>query len=170
MAPKRGGASKPRPEPNFTEKQGSRLTCNATSRSFGRFAAERRAEKGLELPETFRFLGFKRICSTRRDGAFQLKRFTRRDRMRLRLRLQSIRKQLHKRKHDPIAEQGRWLGQMVRGYFAYDAVPTDAAALAAFRFQVMRHWRHALSWRNQRHHITWDWMNHLPGVRRTLVS
>jgi RNA-directed DNA polymerase len=67
--------------------------------AFGRFAAERRAQKGLGLPETFTFLGFNHICSTRRDGAFQLKRFTRRDRMRLRL--QSIRKQLHKRKHDP---------------------------------------------------------------------
>ena len=127
--------------------------------AFGRFAAERRAEKGLGLPETFTFLGFNHICSTTRGGAFQLKRFTRRDRMRLRL--QSIGKQLHKRKHDPIPEQGRWLGQVVRGYFAYHAVPTNTAALKAFRFQVMRHWRHALTRRSQRHHITWDWMNRL---------
>jgi RNA-directed DNA polymerase len=127
--------------------------------AFGRFAAERRAERGLGLPETFTFLGFNHICSTRRDGAFQLKRFTRRDRMRQRL--QSIKKQLHKRKHDPIPEQGRWLGQVVRGYFAFHAVPTNTSALAAFRYQVMRHWRHALSRRSQRHHITWDWMNRL---------
>ncbi len=127
--------------------------------AFGRFAAERRAEKGLGSPETFTFLGFNHICSTTRGGAFQLKRFTRRDRMRLRL--QSIGKQLHKRKHDPIPEQGRWLGQVVRGYFAYHAVPTNTAALKAFRFQVMRHWRHALTRRSQRHHITWDWMNRL---------
>jgi len=127
--------------------------------AFGRFAAERRAEKGLGLPETFSFLGFTHICSTTRGGAFQLKRFTRRDRMRLRL--QSIRKQLHKRKHDRVPEQGRWLGQVVRGYFAYHAVPTNRAALAAFRFQVTRHWRHALIRRSQRHHITWDLMNRL---------
>jgi group II intron reverse transcriptase/maturase len=127
--------------------------------AFGRFAAERRAEKGLGLPETFTFLGFNHICSTTRGGAFQLKRFARRDRMRLTL--QSIGKQLHKRKHDSIPEQGRWLGQVVRGYFAYHAVPTNTAALKAFRFQVMRHWRHALIRRSQRHHITWDWMNRL---------
>ncbi len=127
--------------------------------AFGRFAAERRAVKGLGLPETFSFLGFTHICSTTRGGAFQLKRFTRRDRMRLRL--QSIRKQLHKRKHDRVPEQGRWLGQVVRGYFAYHAVPTNRAALAAFRFQVTRHWRHALIRRSQRHHVTWDLMNRL---------
>ena len=44
-----------------------------------------------------------------------------------------------------IPEQGRWLGQVVRDHFAYHAVPTNRAALAALRFQVMRHWRHALS-------------------------
>jgi RNA-directed DNA polymerase len=26
--------------------------------------------------------------------------------------------------HQPIPEQGRWLAQVVRGYFAYHAVPT----------------------------------------------
>ena len=30
-------------------------------------------------------------------------------------------------------EQGRWLAQVVRGYFAYHAVPTNSASLGAFR-------------------------------------
>jgi len=50
---------------------------------------------------------------------------------------------------------------MVRGYFAYHAVPTNTAALMAFRFQVMRSWRHALSKPGQRHHVTWDLMSRL---------
>ena len=53
---------------------------------FGRYAAERRARRGLDKPETFNFLGFTHICGRSRRGVFQLKRQTRRDRMRARLR------------------------------------------------------------------------------------
>src|ERR1700756_2138558 len=49
---------------------------------FGRFAADRRAQRGLGKPETFNFLGFTFICSTGRNGKFLLKRKTRRDRLR----------------------------------------------------------------------------------------
>ena len=53
---------------------------------FGRFAAKDRKSRGLGKPETFNFLGFTHICGRSRRGAFQLKRQTRRDRMRARLR------------------------------------------------------------------------------------
>ena len=43
---------------------------------FGRFAAERRAARGLGKPETFRFLGFTHICGKARNGRFKLKRIT----------------------------------------------------------------------------------------------
>src|SRR6516162_6790404 len=49
---------------------------------FGRYAAERRVRRGLGKPETFNFLGFTHICGRSRSGVFQLKRQTRRDRMR----------------------------------------------------------------------------------------
>ncbi|WP_456802628.1 reverse transcriptase domain-containing protein [Bradyrhizobium sp. USDA 4474] len=49
---------------------------------FGRFAAERRAHRGLGKPETFNFLGFTFICERNRRGQFLVKRTTRRDRMR----------------------------------------------------------------------------------------
>jgi RNA-directed DNA polymerase len=41
---------------------------------FGRYAAERRARRGLGKPETFDFLGFTHICGRSRQGVFQLKR------------------------------------------------------------------------------------------------
>src|SRR5215468_12242013 len=53
---------------------------------FGRFAAERRARRGLGKPETFNFLGFTFICGNTRTGQFQIKRKTRADRMRAKLR------------------------------------------------------------------------------------
>jgi hypothetical protein len=43
---------------------------------FGRFAAERRAGRGLRKPETFDFLGFTHICAKDRHGRFKLKRIT----------------------------------------------------------------------------------------------
>jgi RNA-directed DNA polymerase len=52
---------------------------------FGRFAADRRARRGLGKPETFKFLGFTFICGRSRQGRFVLKRKTRSDRMRARL-------------------------------------------------------------------------------------
>ena len=52
---------------------------------FGRFAAAQRAQRGLGKPETFNFLGFTFICGKSRSGKFQIKRKTRRDRMRAKL-------------------------------------------------------------------------------------
>lgn len=120
---------------------------------FGRFAARNRAMLGLSKPETFDFLGFTHICGRSLDGAFQLQRQTRRDRMRARLR--AIKETLRRRRHDSIPEQGRWLGQVVRGYFAYHAVPTNFRSLDAFRHYVLDLWRRALNRRSQRGRISW---------------
>jgi group II intron reverse transcriptase/maturase len=49
---------------------------------FGRHAAADRERRGLGKPETFAFLGFTHICAKSRSGGFQLRRKTRRDRMR----------------------------------------------------------------------------------------
>jgi group II intron reverse transcriptase/maturase len=120
---------------------------------FGRYAAERRARRGLGKPETFNFLGFTHISGRTRQGAFQLKRQTRRDRMRAKLR--AIKEELQRRMHEPIPLQGKWLGQVVRGYFAYHAVPTNGRRLKAFRDHVKDLWRRALRRRSQRDRSTW---------------
>ena len=43
----------------------------------------------------------------------------------MRAKLKEVKKELRRRMHQPIPEQGRWLAQVVRGYFAYHAVPTN---------------------------------------------
>src|SRR5712691_6942622 len=53
---------------------------------FGRFAAQNCKKRGLAKPETFKFLGFVLICGKSRRGDFQIKRKSRRDRMRTKLR------------------------------------------------------------------------------------
>ncbi len=83
---------------------------------FGRSAAESRKRRSLGKPETFTFLGFTHICDRTHRGKFLLERKTRRDRMRAKLK--AIKTQLRFKMHEPIPVQGRWLGQVVRGYFA----------------------------------------------------
>jgi group II intron reverse transcriptase/maturase len=120
---------------------------------FGRQAVDRRDRRGLGKPETFNFLGFTHICGRSRHGKFLLKRKSRRDRMRGKLK--EIKEEMRRRMHQSIPEQGRWLAQVVRGYFAYHAVPTNSAAIGAFRHHVADLWRCSLSRRSQRGRITW---------------
>ena len=123
---------------------------------FGRYAGERRQRRGQGKPETFQFLGFVFICGRSRRGGFQLQRRTRADRMRTRL--QEIKQALRLHMHSPIPEQGRWLRQVLTGYFAYHAVPTNLRSLAAFRFCVARTWRRVLSRRSQKARVNWERM------------
>jgi RNA-directed DNA polymerase len=115
---------------------------------FGRYAALNRRERGLGKPETFTFLGFTLICGTKRTGGFQLLRKTRRDR--LQATLQRVKEELLRRRHEPIADQGRWLTQVIRGFYAYHAVPTNHRALVLFRARLTRLWKGALMRRSQR--------------------
>jgi RNA-directed DNA polymerase len=120
---------------------------------FGRYAAVNRKRRGLCRPETFTFLGFIFICGRSRRGAFLLLRKTRSDRMRAKLR--QIKEELRRRMHEPIPAQGQWLKQVIRGYFAYHAVPTNSRALAAFRHHVTDLWRRTLRRRSQKDALTW---------------
>lgn len=126
---------------------------------FGRYAATVRARRGLGKPQTFDFLGFTHICGRSWRGKFMLLRFTRRDRMRARL--QAIKVELRRRMHVPIPDQGAWLQQVVRGYYAYHAVPTNFARLSAFRHHVIRLWQRVLSRRSQKSRVLWDRMYRL---------
>ncbi len=123
---------------------------------FGRWADERRQRSGKGKPEPFAFLGFLHICSKSRQGHFLLRRQTRPDRMRTTL--HAIREQLRKRMHEPVEEQGRWLRAVVRGYFAYHAVPSNGPALCNFRQRVILLWRHVLSRRSQNAYTPWRTM------------
>jgi RNA-directed DNA polymerase len=126
---------------------------------FGRFAANNRKQRGLGKPETFNFLGFTFICGKSRRGKFLIKRKSRRDRMQAKL--AEIKQALRRCMHQPIAVQGKWLKQVVRGYFNYHAVPTNRRALVAFRDEVIRRWRRTLSRRSQKGALTLEQMKML---------
>ncbi len=121
---------------------------------FGRFAHKQRARRRLNKPETFNFLGFTFICGQSRRGRFLLKRKSRGER--IRTKLKELREEMRSRRHQPVPEQGKWLGQVVRGFFAYHGVPTNIRALNVFRHRVMDLWRRSLKRRSQRDRTTWE--------------
>jgi RNA-directed DNA polymerase len=128
---------------------------------FGRFAAAGREKRGLGKPETFNFLGFTFICGRSRRGDFLLKRKSRQDRVRAKLK--EIKEELWRRMHQSIPEQGRWLAQVIRGFFNYHAVPTNFAALGKFRHQVVWLWFRTLRRRSQKDNTPWTRMEKLAG-------
>lgn len=120
---------------------------------FGSFAAQDRKAIGQGKPETFDFLGFTHICGKTRAGRFLLIRRTSKKRMRAKLK--QIRENLLRNRHLPLDTQGQRLEAVVRGYYAYHAVPTNMRRLSSFRSEVLRAWRHALRRRGQRSYVPW---------------
>src|SRR2546423_2079843 len=126
---------------------------------FGRFAAQNCKRRGRSKPETFKFLGFVLICDKSRRGDFRIRRKSRRDRMCAKL--QEIKEGLRQRMHRPIPETGKWLAQIVAGYFAYHAVPTNSPALSAVRSHALVIWHRQLCRRSQRARVLWTRMTNL---------
>jgi group II intron reverse transcriptase/maturase len=126
---------------------------------FGRYAAQNRAARSLGKPETFDFLGFTHICGKTKGGGFQVKRTTIAKRMRTKLK--EVKDQLMRMMHLAIPEVGQWLGSVVRGHFAYYAVPGNTEAIAEFAKQVARSWHRALERRSQQERVPWARMYQL---------
>lgn len=121
---------------------------------FGRYAADRRRLQREGKPETLDFLGFTHCCGQSQSGHFKIIRLTIKKRMRATL--AAIREALLRRRHEPVAVTGRWLGSVVRGYFNYHAVPGNMTRFGGFRSEVCRAWRFALLRRSQRHRMPWS--------------
>jgi group II intron reverse transcriptase/maturase len=110
-------------------------------------------------PRSFSFLGFEHCWGKKGNGRYDVVRRT--EPRRMRATLQAVKRQLVRRRHDPVPAQGKWLGQMLSGYFAYYAVPTNWQTLGRFRTEIIRLWRRQLRQRSQRTVLNWIRMNRL---------
>ncbi len=119
---------------------------------FGRFAREDRKGLGLRKPETFDFLGFTHIAGVNREGKFQLWRHT--SRKKRRQKLSRLKEESQRRRHQPVAEQHRWLCSVLQGHYRYYGVPTNERALSCFRKAVKAMWNRSLERRGQRRRWT----------------
>ena len=79
----------------------------------------------------------------------------------MKAKLKDVSNELRHRMHQSIPEQGKWLKQVVTGYFAYHAVPTNSAALVTFRDEIIVRWRRVLHRRSQKSALTWARMTKL---------
>jgi len=95
-------------------------------------------------PETFDFLGFTHICATMRDGRFWVRRSGCAPSC-------EVKDQLTRRRHHPIAEQGRWLASVVRGLPRLLRRAGNRVAVASFRTQVTKLWHGTRERRSQAH-------------------
>ena len=118
---------------------------------FGRYASERRERRQEGKPETFNFLGFTHICDKTRQGKFIVLRQTIARRMQAKLLV--LKETLRRRMHQPVAEVGRWLAQMLSGHYRYFGVPRNYPALNQFRDRVRRLWHRTLNRRSQKSRI-----------------
>ena len=135
---------------------------------FGRFARERRQERGLGKPKTFNFLGFTHLCGRSRTGAIRIERRTMAQRFRAKL--AEIKAELRRRRHEPVPNQGAWLRSVLLGHYRYYGVPLNIKALQRFQMEASRLWQRSLSRRSQKGGVIWKRMNRLaskwlPAVR-----
>lgn len=123
---------------------------------FGRFAGRDRGDRGDGRPESFNFLGFTHSCAETWTGKFKLLRQTMRQRWQAKLK--EVNEQLRRRRHNPIPEQGAYVGAVVRGHVQYYGVPGNGPALRAFSKAVAWLWHRALMRRSQKARLRWDRM------------
>jgi hypothetical protein len=124
---------------------------------FGRYAAQRRTERGDGKPETFTFLGFTHICSNTPNGKFMVIRQTIKKKMQAKMKL--LKAELKRRMHEPLKKVGGWLSKVLNGHYQYYGVPGNSLALHSFHYQVYCCWRRALMRRSQKGYVTWQRMN-----------
>jgi RNA-directed DNA polymerase len=125
---------------------------------FGRFAAERRNERGGRKPETFNFLGFTHICGKSREGWFTVKRQTMRKKVNAKL--AEVKERLRREMHRPFTAQGKYLRAVLDGHYRYYGVPTNYSALTAFRWALAGLWWRVTRRRSQKPR-TWTRMQRL---------
>jgi group II intron reverse transcriptase/maturase len=133
---------------------------------FGRYAVERRKERGEGKPDTFDFLGFTHVCSKSRMGKFTVLRKT--SAKKLRNKLAELKKTMRERLHWSIPGLGKWLKSVIIGHCRYYGVPWNGKSLTRFRSEIIRMWCRSLRRRSQKHRITWKRMSRI--AKRWLPS
>ena len=134
---------------------------------FGRYAIDRRKQRGESRPETFDFLGFTHVCAkTRSKGWFTIHRYSIAKRMRATL--QKIKLRLRTRMHRPLGETARWLRSVVQGWLNYHAVPHNSQRLGQFVDEVTKLWLTVIRRRSQRGRSRWTWQRMHRFVRKHL--
>jgi hypothetical protein len=91
---------------------------------------------------------------SRKWGSFVIERKTITKRMRAKLK--AIKMKLRKRMHDPVAQTGAWVKQMLQGHLTYYAVSGNHPSMWWFCNQVRWLWLKTLRRRSQKADLSWE--------------
>ena len=126
---------------------------------FGRFAQERRQQRGRGRPETFDFLGFTHYCTKNRKGQYRVGRKPVAKRMNRTLK--RIKEALRRRMHAKVNDTARWLAKVLGGWLNYYAVPGSYRYLYRFVHRLKRLWLTVLRRRSQKDRFEWSSIDRL---------
>jgi group II intron reverse transcriptase/maturase len=110
-------------------------------------------------PGTFDFLGFTHYWGQTRKGVWVIRRGT--ARLRLKRSLKAISQWCRKNLHEPLRVQVEALARKLKGHFGYYGITGNYRALARYRQEVIRTWRHWLARRGDPQGMPWERMNRL---------
>lgn len=121
---------------------------------FGRFAKERRAERGKGKPETFTFLGFTHYCDTTRKGAFVVRHKT--SRQKYQASVKRLKEWMRSMKNQQaLPDLWNTLSLKLRGHYQYYGMSGNTRKLQSFHFEAERL---AFQWLNRRsQRKSWNW-------------
>ena len=121
---------------------------------FGRFAKERRGERGKGKPETFTFLGFTHYCSRTRKGAFVVRHKT--NGKKYRESVKRLKEWMRSMKNmRPLPELWNTLSLKIRGHYQYYGVSGNLRRLRSFQRETEQL---AFQWLNRRSQKrSWNW-------------
>ena len=119
---------------------------------FGRFCGANVPSAGSASRTTCTFLDCPAICGETRRGSFQIGGSRARPRC---AKLRESRKRCASAWHVPIPDTGNGSGKSSPVTFAYHAVPTNSAALGAFRYHVTVLWHRRCRRRSQKARLVW---------------
>jgi len=124
--------------------------------SFGRFAEERCAKRGVKKPDTFDFLGFTHYCSKSRNGKFRVKRRT--SRKKYKTALLKMKEWIKANRTTPSKQLMKELNIKLQGHYQYYGV-TDNTRISNFYDDTKRLLYKWLNRRSQRASFGWDKFN-----------
>ena len=122
--------------------------------TFGRFARERRAERGKGKPETFTFLGFTHYCSTTRKGSFVVRHKT--SVKKYRESVKRLKEWMRSMKNmRPLPELWNTLYLKLKGHYQYYGISGNLLRLRSFECEAEQL---AYKWLNRRsQRKSWNW-------------
>jgi len=104
-------------------------------------------------PPTFDFLGFTHYWGKSRKGTLVVKRKT--ARRRFARSLKRVVQWCKRHRHEPVADQRRFLSAVLLGHYAYFGLTGNGRALGTYHHQLVRIWHYWLRRRSQRRSLNW---------------